>query len=220
MAGAAAEEDSERLIGNALEALRSAKSSGRDCVARFGEFAAEAAAGPCCGAASSCFRIRLPATSSARAAWNCEPTTGLADAAALFRRTRLPAFPVVDEKGEVAGLLTDEAVRAAIASGVAANVADAMSADVTKFDEQTDFVTLLQYFAEHPEAVAIVVRDGKPTGLLTSDSLVTPVNATDTLPGRRGNPDCLGVRNGGRRGLTGFPDAPPRLPMILDICDV
>ena len=135
---------------------------------------------------SSCFRIPSPATFSSHAAWNCAPTIVSPKSAALFRRTRLPAFPVVDGKGEVAGLLSDDAVRAAHGSGVVAKVADAMSADVTTFDEWTDFLTLLQYFAQHPEAVAIVVRDGRPTGLLTSDSLVTPIDSTERRPAAEG----------------------------------
>ncbi len=106
------------------------------------------------------------------------PDDSLAEVEGLFRRTRLPAFSVVDGKGALTGLVTEAAVRAARISG-SRKVADAMSADVTTFDEWTDFLTLLQYFAQHPEAVAIVVRDGRPTGLLTADSLVTPVDTTE-----------------------------------------
>jgi two-component system, cell cycle response regulator len=181
VAGGAAEEDSERLIWNAFDALRSAKASGRDCVARFAEFAEDSAAD------DAMAPLRLLQDSVARDIFipcglELRADDRLADAAALFRRTRLPAFPVVDGKGEVAGLLSADAARAARASGGAERVADAMSIDVTTFDERTDFFTLLQYFAQHPQAVAIVVRDGTPTGLLTGDSLVTPVDSTDSRP--------------------------------------
>jgi diguanylate cyclase (GGDEF)-like protein len=181
IAGGATDDDSERLIWNALESLRSAKSSGRDCVARFSEFAAESAAD------DAVAPLTLLKDSVARDIFSpcgLELRAGdrLADVAALFRRTRLPAFPVVDGKGEVVGLLGDDAARAASAAAVTAKVADVMSVDVTMFDERTDFLTLLEYFAQHPEAVAIVVRDGRPTGLLTSDNLVTPIDAAERRP--------------------------------------
>jgi two-component system, cell cycle response regulator len=187
VAGGGADDDSERLIRNAIEALRSAKSSGRDCAARFGESAAES---PADDAASP---FHLLQDSAARDLFTphgleLRADDSLADVAALFRRTRLPAFPVVDGSGELAGLLTDDAVRKARPSGAAARVADVMSLDVPTFDEQTDFVTLLQYFAQHPEAVAVVVRDGKPTGLLTSDSLVAPVDSTERHPAADATP--------------------------------
>jgi len=180
VAAGATEEDSERLSWNALEALRSAKSSGRNCVARFGEFAAESdiddAIAPLKVLQDSVARdLFIPCNLELRG------DDSLAEVAGLFRRTRLPAFAVVNGRGELAGLLSESAVRAARSSG-AARVADAMSADVTTFDEWTDFLTLLQYFAQHPEAVAIVVRDGRPTGLLTADSLLAPVDSTEKHP--------------------------------------
>jgi two-component system, cell cycle response regulator len=184
--GSATEEDPERLIWNVLEALRSAKSSGRDCVARFGEFLAESAgddaAMPLSLLQDSVARnIFIPCSLALRA------DDRLAEAAALFRRTRLPAFPVVDGKGEVAGLLHGDAVRDSLSRSAAAKVADSISADVAKFDERTDFFTLLQHFAQYPEAVAVVVRDGRPTGLLTSDCLVTLVNSGESYPVTKGN---------------------------------
>jgi two-component system, cell cycle response regulator len=185
VAGCASDEDSEGLIWNVLQALRSAKSSGRDCVARFGEFSEEPSE------VDTTAPFKLLQDSVARDIFSpcglaLRADDWLADAAALFRRTRLPAFPVVDENGEAAGLLTAAAVRAGCTPGSAARVADAMSVDVTKFDEQTEFVTLLQYFAQYPEAVVIVVRDGKPTGMLTGDSLVAPVNSSERSPAAEG----------------------------------
>jgi two-component system, cell cycle response regulator len=187
VAGGTEEEDPQRLIWNVLDALRSAKSSGRDCTARFGEFAAESAADdvvtPVKLLQDSVARdIFIPCSVELRA------EDRLADAEALFRRTRLPAFPVVDGKGEVVGILTDDAVHAPHTVGAAAKVVELMSVDVTKFDEWTDFLTLLQYFAQHPEAVAIVVRNGRPTGLLTSDCLVTPVDSMEEHPVGAGDP--------------------------------
>lgn len=180
VASAVDEEDAERLLENSFDALRSAKSSGRGCVARFGQFAAEQTA-------NDLAPFVLLQDSMARDVFvpcgvELRTDDGLGEAAALFRRTRLPAFPVVDGKGEVVGLLSDEATRATRVSGDGATVADVMSADVMKFDERTDFVTLLQYFAEHPTAVAVSVRDGKPTGLLNGDSLITPVDSGQTRP--------------------------------------
>jgi CBS-domain-containing membrane protein len=185
VAGGGTEEDSERLIWNVLEALRWAKSSGRDCVARFGELAAESAAD------DAMAPLRLLQDSVARDIFipcgaELRADEGLAEAAALFRRTRLPAFPVIDVGGDVAGLLSEDTVRAARAAGVAAKVAEVMSVDVTQFDERTDFLTLLEFFAQNPEAVAIVVRDGRPTGLLTADSLVTPVDSIEKYPAAEG----------------------------------
>lgn len=181
VAGCAAEEDAERLIWNVFESLRSAKSCGRDCVVQFGELSEQPPpvdeTAPFTLLQDAVARdIFTPCGLALRA------DERLAEAAVLLRRTRLPAIPVVDDSGETAGLLTADAVRAARAAGGAAKVADAMSVDVTEFDEQTDFVTLLQYFAQHPEAVVLVVRDGKPTGVLTGDSLVAPVNSTERSP--------------------------------------
>ena len=186
VAGCAAEEDAERLIWNVFEALRSAKSSGRDCVTRFGEFCEE----PSAVDAAAPFTLLQDAVAHdifTPCGLVLRADDGLADAAALFRRTRLPALAVVDDDGEAVGLLTADAVRAAPPSGSTTSVAGAMSLDVTRFDEQTDFVTLLQFFAQHPEAVAIVVRDGKPTGMLTGDSLVAPVSSAEKPPAAVGS---------------------------------
>lgn len=176
-----ADVDAERLFENALDGLRLAKSLGRDYVARHGEFAEESPV------EDSATPLKLLLDSIARdvftpCALQLRAKDSLADAAALFRRTRLPACAVVDTSGEVAGLLTRDAARKARDSAVAARVEDVMSRDVAKFDEQTDFITLLQYFAQHPDAVAIVVHKGTPTGLLTSDSLVAPVDSAEGHP--------------------------------------
>jgi diguanylate cyclase (GGDEF)-like protein len=181
------EEDSERLIGNVLEALRAAKAAGRDCIARFSGLAAESASD------ATAVPLKLLQDSVARDIFipctlELHADDSLAEAATLFRRTRLPAFPVVDRKGLVAGILTDDAVRAAHTSDATATVAEVMSADVVTFDERTDFLTLLEHFAQHPEAIAVVVRDGRPIGLLTGDSLVTPVDSTAGCPAAEGAP--------------------------------
>lgn len=115
VAAAATEEDSERLSWNALEALRSAKSSGRDCVVRFGEFDAEV---EICDAIAP---LKVLQDSVARDLFipcNLElrGDDSLAEVAGLFRRTRLPAFSVVNGRGELAGLLSENAVRAAHSS--------------------------------------------------------------------------------------------------------
>jgi two-component system, cell cycle response regulator len=185
VAGDGTEEDPERLIGSVFEALHAAKSSGRDCVVQYGELTAESASD------AAVAPLKLLQNSVARDIFTpctleLQADDCLVEAAALFRRTRLPAFPVVDVKGDVAGVLTEDAVRAARDSAATATVAEAMSADVVTFDERTEFLTLLEYFAQHPEAIAIVVRDGRPTGLLTSDSLVAPVDSTAGCPASEG----------------------------------
>ncbi len=80
------------------------------------------------------------------------PNDSLVHAAAVFERTGQPALPVVDDEGNLAGLLlADELPRSTgDAQYTTEFVRDVMNADPVRFAEQTTFNELVNFFSEDP----------------------------------------------------------------------
>jgi diguanylate cyclase (GGDEF)-like protein len=174
VAGRAPSADSAaELLRQALEALQSAKKSGRDCVARFAQFDDEAQAWEQLTAPGKLFegtRVRDVMTPCPLV---LRSNQSVAEAASLLRQTHLPALPVVDPSEKLLGLILEADVAAASASEeqLARPVAELTSGDVASYEEETRFSELMEFFKHASSHLVVVVRDGWPTGLVTLKSL-------------------------------------------------
>lgn len=119
----------------------------------------------------------------------------LEQADAVLRQTHLPALPVVDEEGKLAGLLSVERPPLRLAAdGHRGTVDEAMQKGAVSFDEATALPVLIDYFTQEAPPVVVIVHKGRPTGLVTPASLGTLVEPLTTAtfqssreaPGRTG----------------------------------
>jgi predicted transcriptional regulator len=96
-------------------------------------------------------------------------------AAALLGQTGLPAMPVVDGNGKLAGLVTEEEVSGASARDehTALRVRDVMVTDLAVLDESAGFAAVRETLISGVRSLVVIVCNGKPTGLVTSDSLAS-----------------------------------------------
>jgi predicted transcriptional regulator len=111
----------------------------------------------------------------------------LRHAAALLERSREAALPVVNREGKLAGLVFWESVFDAPAGRETGSlrVADLMTSDVPQYDEQTSFATLRDFFTRDSRSVVVITCQGKPTGLVTPDTLAAlslPLTADSFAP--------------------------------------
>jgi GGDEF domain-containing protein/CBS domain-containing protein len=115
-------------------------------------------------------------------------TDSLEQADAFLTQTRMPALPVVDDEGKLAGLLPASGPRLHMAADShAGTVADVMQKEAVSFDEATTLPALIDFFAKESPPVVVIVHKGRPTGLVTPETLATLVESLTTAsfaPGR------------------------------------
>ncbi|MGD9719862.1 MAG: diguanylate cyclase [Pirellulales bacterium] len=176
-----------QLLEQANAALASAKSSGRNCVVRYNEFAGEAHLGSTAG---RLFERTIARDVLTPCSLFLQPGESVEAAAELLRRSHLEVAPVVDAGGKLQGLFKQDQVAVQTAGGhTARQVRDAMC-DVRSFQSSEELATLMDFFNQDPLAWAVVVQDGRPLGLLNCDSLLSlsqPVRIRDAAP----QPDTL-----------------------------
>ena len=159
-----------QLLWQATEALANAKSSGRNCVACWGEFDDESPEARTWG-------HLLDRTVSADVVTPCavflQADEPLSHAAELFQQTRLEAIAVVDVGGKLLGLCKREHVSdQPVDSHSTRLVRDVMVSDVRRFDRHEGFSSLMEFFNDDPLAWAVVAHDGRPVGLLNCDNIL------------------------------------------------
>ncbi len=165
----------EAVLERAVRALETAKSSGRDCVVRSGEPDGDAAAWAALAGPGKLFERTRAGDVMTPCTLRLRREQPLGEAAALAGPLLPAAVPVVDDNGKLAGLVFPESL-AAPAEGrgrQSPRVADVMTADVPRFEEDATFAALHDFFTRDPRPVAVVTRRGKPTGLVTPDSLAS-----------------------------------------------
>ena len=101
------------------------------------------------------------------------PQATIADAAELLLRTTQHEFPVVDGAGKLRGLLTRNAMVAALSkSGARTPVIEAMASDIPTVPVGSRLEKALKELQEHSApGVGIVDRDGKLVGYITSENV-------------------------------------------------
>jgi diguanylate cyclase (GGDEF)-like protein len=169
VAGCETQIRAEQLIDRAVQALQSAKTSGRNCVVKWSERDAGANA----LAKDKLFErtvvrdVMTPCTVFLR------PQETVGEAIELLERTRLDGIVVVETGGKLVGVC--ERVRCA---GVPEDelftrpLREVITPDVRTFDEGESLVALMEYFNGDTDSFAVVLSGGRPIGFVTCNSLV------------------------------------------------
>jgi GGDEF domain-containing protein/CBS domain-containing protein len=169
-----------QLLEQAEKALVLAQQSGGNHVARYEDVLAEderwsGLAGGRLFADTVLRNIMVPCPRLLRA------SDSLQRADALLTQTRLPALPVVDEEGKLAGLLPATGPRLRLAADSSAGtVGEVMQKEAVSFDEATTLPALIDYFSQESPPVVVIVHKGRPTGLVTPETLATLVEPLST----------------------------------------
>jgi two-component system chemotaxis response regulator CheY len=174
----ASKDDPEALLEHARESLEAAKQSGRNCVARFGEYVEEIASWAELAAPGKLFErttvrdVMTPCTVSLR------PDETVGQAVTLFRQTQMEAIPVVDDKDALVGLVTNESVRKRSTPGQ--SISQIMSKEISRFEETVSFSKLMDFFSSDSKTLTMIVQGKRPSGFVTRDSLralIEPISA-------------------------------------------
>ena len=174
----------ETVVDRAREALKLAKNSGRNCAVRFGQFDDEIEVWKELAAPGRFFERTVARDVMTPAPIVLPKNHTVAQAAALFRQTRLEVVAVVDERGKLAGVLSPQDVQPNVPGDTP--LSEVISSDVTSYDEQTDFATLMEFFAGPEGTLAVIVFDEKPTGFVTPAALASlsqPLQKNTFAPG-------------------------------------
>lgn len=163
-------ESADERIERATRALHLAKISGRNCVEKWNEFGRDALAPV---GLDKVFERTVARDVMTPCTVFLKADESLSRAVELHERTRLEAIPVVDSAGQLLGLCQKDTAAVALKTdGEHRLVHDAITTVVQRFDQRDDFPTLMQFFTHDPLALAVVVDDARPLGILNCDSLL------------------------------------------------
>lgn len=161
----------EAVVDRAQRALELAKNSGRNCAVTFGQFDDEIEVWKELAAPGRFFEQTVARDVMTPVPIVLGRDQTVAQAAALFGQTRLEVVAVVDRWGKLAGVLLPQHVQPHIPGDTP--VSEVMSTEVTSYDEQTEFATLMEFFAVEEGSLAAIVSEEKPTGFVTPAALAS-----------------------------------------------
>jgi diguanylate cyclase (GGDEF)-like protein len=163
----------EEILDHAEQALSAAKRSGRNCVARFGEFATEQQVWDDLAAPGKLFERTVARDVMTPTTCVLRTNSSVEHAGHVFTRSRLPLIPIVDEAGALVGTLTEDQGLSELADDSPHQpVEDVMVRTLPRVDEDASLASLLEFFGRDPSSVAVVVGGrGQPVGYITRDSL-------------------------------------------------
>jgi two-component system cell cycle response regulator len=163
----------EEILDHAEQALAAAKRSGRNCVARFGEFATEQQVWDELAAPGKLFERTVARDVMTPSTCTLQNTESVQHAAYVFRRSRLPIVPVVDQAGALVGTVTeDQSLMEAAEDNSDRPVEELMVGTLPRVAEDASLASILEFFGRDPSSVAVVVGGrGQPAGYITRDSL-------------------------------------------------
>jgi diguanylate cyclase (GGDEF)-like protein len=174
----------EKVVQRAGEALKLAKNSGRNCAVRFGQFNDEIEVWKELAAPGRFFEQTVARDVMTPAPIVLERDHTVAQAASLFRQTRLDVVAVVDKRGKLAGVLLPQDIQPHVPGDTP--VSEVMSTDASSYEEQTEFSTLMEFFAAAEGSLAVIVSEEKPTGFVTPAALASlsePLQKNTFAPG-------------------------------------
>ncbi len=179
------------LIERAKEAVRMAKSSGRNCVARCGQFDGETREWEDLARQGRLFENTLARDVMVPCPVFAGENQDLRQAAELLKNSRFGEIPVVDRQGKVLGLLNsaDLPETAADNDVEGLTVSSVMNPDVVTVPEDHSFGALMEFFMSDSQSkrVVVVVRQKKPVGLVYRSGLASlsePLNVASFSPDR------------------------------------
>ena len=185
--------DQDTVPGNVLnlatQALRIAKHSGRDCVVRDGELAAEDKIFRNLAAPGRMFENTVARDVMTACPFVFRSTDLATSVLALLRRSGIAGAPVTDEGGELLGFVSVDELHDNLASADSdATIIEMSNADAISLESQTPFSELFDFFINHPNAEVVVVESGHPVGVVTRlglTALVEPVQCRRDTPDDR-----------------------------------
>jgi diguanylate cyclase (GGDEF)-like protein len=98
----------------------------------------------------------------------------VATAADYFLRLRIYTAPVVDDSGQLTGILSERDVMAVMLGKDwwTTSIKDAMKRNVVCYEEQTPALTIYEFLARVTIRSVVIVSRGRPTGLISRDSFL------------------------------------------------
>ena len=163
----------EEIVDCATAAVRTAKTSGGDCVVRYSQFDGEAEAWTGFAAPGKLFERTVARDVMTPCTLTLQRDDTVARAAETFRRTDAGALPVVEPDGKFAGALFPGSIlsgpRGADMEGMA--IDGLLTTDIPTYDEQAGFAELRDFFTRDSRSLILIVHKGRPTGFVTPDSL-------------------------------------------------
>ncbi|MGM0490290.1 MAG: diguanylate cyclase, partial [Planctomycetota bacterium] len=177
------------VIQRAEHALWMAKSSGRDCVARHGQFESETGEWEDLARQGRLFDTTVARDVMIPCARFLRPEEELEHAAETFQQTQLDKLPVLDHQGRILGLLSKHRIHDDQTSNAhwQATVGDLMDTNVKTVPENEPFTKLMEFFMNDDPRhyVAMVVRHDKPLGIVYRSGLAAlsePLALTSFAP--------------------------------------
>ncbi len=167
--------DADDVLQLAENAVRMAKSSGRNCVARCGQFDGETREWEDLARQGRLFETTVARDVMIPCPAFVQSDHDLKHAATLIEQSHLEELPVVDRQGHILGLLCKSRLPDDLAqsSRWRAKVGDLMDTNVKTVPESESFNALMDFFMDDSQAnhVVVVVRHEKPLGIVYRSGL-------------------------------------------------
>ncbi|ADB16331.1 response regulator receiver modulated diguanylate cyclase [Pirellula staleyi DSM 6068] len=164
----------DQLVDMADQALLVAKRSGRDRIVTFSSMLGNtqvhtADTDPITllkNVPASCVMTAMVAT--------LRQDDKVGSASKFFLRFRINSAPVVDSEGKLVGILSEKDVMSIMLWPQWWNtqIKDVMKQNVVCYDEDTPALSIYEFLCRVTIRAAVIVRDGRPTGLITRGSLL------------------------------------------------
>ena len=165
------------LLKRAEDAVRMAKSSGRNCVARCGQFDGETREWEDLARQGRLFETTVARDVMVPCPTYVQSENDLKYASDLLEQAHLSELPVVDRQGRILGLLSKDRLPDDVAqsSRWRAKVGDLMDASVKTVPETESFNALMEFFMDDAQAntMVVVVRHEKPLGIVYRSGLAS-----------------------------------------------
>jgi len=176
------DETFETARGQVEKALALAKASGRNCVVTGEDVHHDTETWTESAADGKLFDTTIAADVMQPCALLLHQDESLDDAHALLNQTGLSHAPVVDTDNRLVGLISLDVLAGArsrngksrppsASSSSVRLLRHVMSTDFTRLDEETPLAELMDHFTGSGAALAVIVRDKRPRGLVHCQSL-------------------------------------------------
>ena len=160
------------LLKRATDALHAAKRAGRNCVILRSSLDDESNAWTNLGSPGKLFDRTVARDVMIPTPLTLQTDDTLVHAATLFERTGQIAAAVVDDEGRLTGLLLADQLTTGTSNSQAVElVRDIMHEDPVSFAEDVTFGELVSFFTHDSHPLAVIVDDGRPSGVVTREGL-------------------------------------------------
>jgi two-component system, cell cycle response regulator len=98
----------------------------------------------------------------------------LRDAAELFLRVRINSAPVIDEQGQLVGIVSEKDLMV-VKQGTDAwekHVSDVMKTNVVRYEDETPADAIYEFLCRATIRRVVIVRDGRPVGVVSRGSIL------------------------------------------------